>query len=141
MKTPDKIKKGLECCFTEHVGCDYCPYVDEFGVICTDGELGKDALTYIKQLESERDMYKEKYMRLKENAGILSDAVNRLERELDAAVESLAGECSECAWNQTMTGKCIGCVHNDTAFMPGIDNWEWRGVCEENSGKEAEKHD
>lgn len=26
MKTPEKIKKGMECCFTSGKGCDYCPY-------------------------------------------------------------------------------------------------------------------
>lgn len=51
MKKPEEIKKGLECCFTKGKGCDYCPYVDEDGVICNNGELGKDAITFIEQLE------------------------------------------------------------------------------------------
>lgn len=51
MKTPDEIKKGLECCH-DAVKCEQCPYQPEcdlpFGDI-----VEADALAYIQQLEAE----------------------------------------------------------------------------------------
>lgn len=49
-KTPDDIKKGLECC---NEACEWdngCPYMGLYSE-CTDG-LKTDALTYIQQLEA-----------------------------------------------------------------------------------------
>ena len=51
MKTPDEIKKALECCFFDSERCADCPY---YPVSC-DVELVRDAREYIRQLESERD--------------------------------------------------------------------------------------
>lgn len=57
MKTPDEVKKGLECCNTFNV-CHKCPYekaVDtEHGWGCVVIR-NADALAYIQQLERERD--------------------------------------------------------------------------------------
>ena len=56
MKTPEEIKKGLECCYTAlkdpYFACKGCPYGDMR--VC-DGDMGLDALAYIQQLERERD--------------------------------------------------------------------------------------
>lgn len=46
MKTPDEIKKWLECC--THVTCNGCPY-DEDG--CATSQQIIDALEYVRQLE------------------------------------------------------------------------------------------
>ena len=51
MKTPDEIKKALECCFNVTEQCGECPY---YPVSC-DKELVMDARVYIRQLEAERD--------------------------------------------------------------------------------------
>lgn len=51
MKTPDEIKKALECCFYESAQCRDCPY---YPITC-DRELVRDAREYIRQLEAERD--------------------------------------------------------------------------------------
>lgn len=52
MKTPDEIKKGLECCAEASPGaCGHCPYVndcEDFGAC----KLPSDALAYINQLEA-----------------------------------------------------------------------------------------
>ncbi len=50
MKTPDEIKKALECCFNASQ-CRDCPY---YPTTC-DRELVRDAREYIRQLEAERD--------------------------------------------------------------------------------------
>ena len=50
-KTPDEIKKALECCFYDSAQCRDCPY---YPTSC-DRELVRDAREYIRQLEAERD--------------------------------------------------------------------------------------
>ena len=52
MKTPEEIKKGLECCsvpdYIDHL-CEQCPYVYDG---CYKQMLQADALAYIQQLEA-----------------------------------------------------------------------------------------
>lgn len=56
MRSPDEIKKGLECCY-EGIDCTKCPYMKA----CFEddekpyGLVVPDALAYIQQLERERD--------------------------------------------------------------------------------------
>ncbi len=62
MKTPEEIKKGLECCQPEHkdgrwITCkSICPFLHDFR-FCRN-VLHADALAYIQQLESGKwDMF------------------------------------------------------------------------------------
>lgn len=101
MKTPDEIKKGLECCkksFCFHECMRICPYFKEnsCGV-----KLYNDALAYIQQLEAERD----------------------------AAVNELIGTCPVCRWEDTE--KCASCHFNTEAWNVHESNWQWRGVQKE----------
>lgn len=49
MKTPEEIKRGLECCAYERVSnCPDCPYLEPE---CEGEVLEGDALSYIQQLE------------------------------------------------------------------------------------------
>lgn len=48
MKTPEEIKKWLECCSSAEIMCGECPYYED-GVDC-DG-MEEDTLAYIRQLE------------------------------------------------------------------------------------------
>lgn len=52
MKTPDEIKKGLECC-SEISVCSECPYYNKlnFGGECVEIK-STDTLAYIQQLEN-----------------------------------------------------------------------------------------
>lgn len=59
MKTPDEIKKWLECC--THVTCNGCPY-DEDG--CATSQQIIDALEYIQQLEHQIGELTEKVAQL-----------------------------------------------------------------------------
>ena len=61
MKTPDEIKKWLECC--THVTCNGCPY-DEDG--CATSQQIIDALDYIQQLENQIGELTEKVAQLEE---------------------------------------------------------------------------
>lgn len=63
MKTPDEIKKGLECCLgdTHAYHCDECPYADDESEVddgCGDNgiRLLEDALTLIQQLEAQNNV-------------------------------------------------------------------------------------
>ena len=82
-KTPEEIKKGLECCAAEWAECEECTYCD--GCVMRGGNenLDADALAYIIQLEETVAKQKEQYKRLLETASILSDAVDVLERDAE----------------------------------------------------------
>ena len=52
MKTPEEIKKGLECCIkASEEACDHCPYCKEC-INFNAGNIYRDALSYITQLEA-----------------------------------------------------------------------------------------
>lgn len=118
MKTPDEIKKGLERCQLNKellfVDCSHCPYY--MGTAHCDLVLHADTLAYIQQLESR---------------------LAQVERERDAALSEWKrtkldseGMCWTCKhWLITSTG-IHRCVSPDPCDEG--ENWEWRGVCEEN---------
>lgn len=121
MKTPDEIKKGLECC--THATCNGCPY-DEDG--CATSQQIIDALEYIQQLEH--------------HIGELTEKVAQLDhvtRERDALLDIVKelGECNYCKHNsycphtipdcmncKDENCKCHSCGHQS--------EWQWRGVQE-----------
>ena len=52
MKTPEAIKKGLECCMkASEEACDHCPYCKEC-INFNAGNLYRDASAYINHLEA-----------------------------------------------------------------------------------------
>ena len=51
-KSPDEIKKGLECCMDQDGTCEDCPYVD--GECRAFEQLAEDALALIQQLEADK---------------------------------------------------------------------------------------
>lgn len=135
MKTPDEIKKGLECCYSPvepMLRCEECPYK---GSIVCKMRLHTDALDYIQQLEA-NDSQVEKA--LQDNGfGSLEEflqAFSQVKRERDAAVNELVGTCQVCYWEGTV--KCATCHFNAEAWNAHESNWEWRGVPEkeENNG-------
>lgn len=53
MKTPEKIKKGLECCIkNSEEACYDCPYMIDCETFGNAGNHSRDALAYINQLEA-----------------------------------------------------------------------------------------
>lgn len=123
-KTPNEIKKGLECRARAYNGaCTYtCSSCDTY----VDGrfsEIFREALAYIQQLETERHQ--------------LLTRCERLERERDAAVADMRMAFRKC-------NVCCCCKHedgesNDCDDCIGTCNWQWRGVCPENT--KEENHD
>lgn len=60
MKTPDEIKRGLECCPGQYsASCGKCPYSNDGKDCGRNGvQIMKDALAYIQQLEAELEAVK-----------------------------------------------------------------------------------
>ena len=66
MKKPEEIKKGLECCYSPvepMLRCEACPYC---GSILCKMRLHTDAITYIQQLERDRNWLSENYDLIRE---------------------------------------------------------------------------
>ena len=121
-KTPEEIKKGLECCQPEHkdgiwITCkSICPFLHDFRV-CRNA-LHADALAYIQQLESR---------------------LAQVERERDAAVRDISyffpspEVCKHYEYCQSVQEDpfhgCFGSV--DCA------DYQYRGVCEENTKEDS----
>jgi len=109
MKTPDEIKKGLDCNNIDH--CNECPYD---GLDCAK-HVDQDALAYIQQLEAE-------------NADLKS-RLAQVERERDAALHDfLCDPCEVCKHGETALDDCCA-LYTQCKF-------EWRGVCSENTKEE-----
>lgn len=106
-KTPDEIKKGLECCATLDGDCESCPY-DDLQIFCGD-RLRKDAISYIQQLESR---------------------LAQAEKERDAAV------CDLRTFVDRYVG-CLICDKTRCVGCNTSNNWSWRGVCPENTKEEG----
>lgn len=52
MRTPEEIKKGLECCIkNSEEACYNCPYMIDCETFDNAGNHSRDALAYITQLE------------------------------------------------------------------------------------------
>ena len=113
MRTPDEIKKGLECCTMP----DFrnCPYDSEPSCVVKN----EDALAYIQQLESR---------------------LAQAERERDAAVRDLQkiSFCEDCKHlgKSKKRNPCRECQEN----YKEKPNWQWRGPYPENT-KEDKPHD
>lgn len=129
MKTPEKIKKGIECCQTM-VRCSMCTYNDiGCNAVECQKELFGDSLVLINKLESREKKLKSKIAKLEQR-------LEQAERERDAAVRDI-GEASYF--------QCSVCKHGDWPnCKKGLNNvvedevckcelFEWRGVCPENS--------
>ena len=83
VKTPEEIKKGLECCAAEWAECEECTYCD--GCVMRGGNenLDADALAYIKELEnrvSQDDFAVRRWLRR-------TDEILRKQREMERTLE------------------------------------------------------
>jgi hypothetical protein len=146
MKKPEEIKKWLKQDCGECDEENFCPYMGIAGCI---GILHKDALAYIQQLEADLKQEKADHQHTyecaevfqKENAELL-EKIKQLEQERDAALRDIAIICETCLYNKPkydgfkVRNECHnpeGC-HYAAGLLCG---WVWRGVCEENGGKDT----
>ena len=136
MKTPEEIKKGLECAVDKKCIGKECSYFNEEYACIRMVQV--DAFALIQQLEADLKQEKADHQHTyecaevfqKENAELL-EKIKRLERERDAAIYDLkkTRECRSCKHIDVVPSEqpCKSC---------GIRgrNYEWRGPCKENGG-------
>lgn len=156
-RTPDDVKKGLECC---SVGiyenfCTDCPYSSLAMAECPT-KLKTDALAYIQQLEAQNAELSGKIGQLE---GILQEAkqkvrdlivkvdkhgddLNTTMVEFNNKIRQLEAERNDLRNGLMNATGCRECKHfnNDAGQVPDIcmrcrnySNWEWRGVQKEES--------
>lgn len=137
MKTPEEIKKGLECCYSPVEAlfrCVGCPY--QGSAVCKMS-LHNDALEYIARLEAKNEAYKQsainccyesrcnkKIKDLESLCQKLTDEKERLEVEmrdcedrfdsLVAVNERIERERKAAVEDLKMLAKCPTCAHYDT---------------------------
>lgn len=117
MKTPEEIKKGLECCGGDCFnGNEYCPYdKDDLreNISCIQW-LAKDALAYIEELEQR---------------------LAQAERERDAMLLDMQrySMCGAC--KHFVDGK--KCPMYDDCDYAKVGRFVWRGICAENTKDDA----
>lgn len=115
MKTPEEIKRGLECCHSDELcECEACPYsIEGAETLGCDFLLGEDAIIYINQLEQDNAQKDER--------------IRQLEREKEALLEESkhGGGCFTCKHKNTLMNEppCDDCWR--------CNRWEWRGVEED----------
>lgn len=155
MKTPDEIKKGLECC-SKSEPCVDCIYDRRDFPMCVR-RMEEDALAYIRQLEAaHRTEYcedadydckrlgdaRKRIQQLENHISEFTEKVMRLEKERNALLADLRDadmlECVHCAHYIPVgaqckgEGDCIECDYKNCACNGcyGNSNWKWRGVQE-----------
>jgi hypothetical protein len=116
-RTPEEIKKGLECSHTKRCIFKSCHYYaqDEESSVCID-QSRADALFLINQLQEDK---------------------KQLERERDAAVEAAHGVCKACIHfnGHYPPGDIMSCCKFEECLYgmdewDAEDHWQWRGVQE-----------
>jgi hypothetical protein len=140
-KTPDEIKKGLECCMDyqscTECGEPKCPYNDVKE--CVDTLLA-DALALIQQLETDKQQLEGVLTHMNQlrdaaagRALKMEERVHQLEAERDQVVKDLHYLVN----HPQSAGPCYACKHTDECYSGGDcdpvenDRWEWRGVQKE----------
>lgn len=123
-KTPDEIACGLECIRTNAERVCVKP---EKGQCPRCEQLVGETLEFIQRLETDNA---EKNKRIAE----LEKKLAAVKRERDTAVRSLGWSryCVNCKHSSVSGHKepCKSCVNDGVTKKT---NWEWRGVCPENT--------
>lgn len=132
MKTPEEIKKGMECCPGQYSGvsCGNCPYSND-GVYCGENgvQIMKDALAYIQQLESENSKIDELTKTVREVTAsakeIINNRIKALEEDVaaakrgrDALAKDLKAAC-KLLWSDDSDRCCEFCEHENKSKETG----------------------
>lgn len=127
MKTPEEIKKGLECCSISHDYCGTeCPY-NCYANGSAKLSLLKDALAYIRQLES-------RLAQVERERDAMSYDMHQLQGALCAYCENLYRPAGSKKVSCKVFGDGYGAEDNSPLIC---GKFKWRGVCEENMKEEA----
>lgn len=91
-RTPDEIKKGLECCIDGNIECDgNCVFDDEIGLCYPNCVklLMKNALALIQQLQDDLQLEKKRTDALAMELAVLKNAKKQLEDHLREATKKI----------------------------------------------------
>lgn len=147
-RSPDEIKKGLECCTAHGRGrctdCKSCPF--RWKTPGCEFRMHRYALDLINHKEQENAEQAETIERLNNGCHELLVRIQQLEAERDAAVgdirlacKSYVGRCKTCKH----LGHQVDCDEPEACGLCKVDdcpcrscskddrNWEWRGVQKE----------
>lgn len=130
-KTPDEIKKGLECCISDTYGCnEKCPYFNSLsnGVDCAV-KMHADALALIQRLQDENAQLNRCIENMTDKLNAMNDEAAKLQAERDAAVADVAlfPDCCTCKYDPRKKGY----IPNDCDDCIEHCNYKWRGVTKE----------
>lgn len=84
-RTPEEIKRGLECCVVEYKICDECPFADVY--LCEE-KLRDCAIILIKQLQENNKQLE----RERDEARNDLDTISYANTELHGAYEAMKHE-------------------------------------------------
>lgn len=115
MKTPDEIKKALECCANDK--CEECPY-DASKCVCFE----KDALEYIQQLEAKNAELLEKTKQLMRKRELAKRRMDAALRDMEIAAHDA---CCVCHYNISFEEVC-----SHQMEVNGQGCFKWRGLPE-----------
>ena len=132
MKSPDEIKKGLDCCSED--GCKKCPYWEDCSMADGFSELAGDALALIQQLESKLECSQMTIDWLTATLLKCDTIIKQLEAERDELIEVI----KEWSLFNTFPLPCKVCKNVKEAFCGEkckwcreYNNFEWRGLQKE----------
>lgn len=155
-RTPEEIKKGLECCYSPVetiMRCEQCPY---YGSIVCKMRLHTDSLALIQQLQAENAEKDKSMQQLERSLSFACDLADGLKaatvkqeqelyvseernRQLETQNAELSGkigqlEAERDAAVKSLRGRCFECKHNKTSVClicskdKELKYWQWRGV-------------
>lgn len=133
-RTPEEIKKGLECCkpkweSSRWVTCrDECPFRNEHA-FCKN-VLMACTLALLCRFEFERDEARNDLDALNYANTELHSAYEAMKRERDAAVEAIDHICDNCRFADRPYGVEPCPTVEENNFGDTCSNWQWRGVQE-----------
>ena len=128
-RTPEDIKKGLECCISDTYGCnEKCPYFNSLsnGVDCAV-KMHADALVLIQQLQADNAQLNRCIENMTDKLNAMNDEVAKLQAENAQLLRDVHGKCGACKWMYAdgFERVCDPCLSEIK------DNFEWRGVTKE----------
>lgn len=117
MKTPEEIKKGLECCVSGDCPKEGCPYYKCQEDMWCGEQKSRDALALIQQLEDQ-------------NAELL-EKVKQLQAEQAETMEAIKKGCRTCK-HSYLNNPDIEICQYVTKCDASDSHWEWRGPQKKN---------
>ena len=151
MKSPDEIKKGLDCCADGNIVCaGNCVFDDDIKLGYPDCVklLMTNALALIQRLEADNAQQARCIENMTDKLNAANDEMAKLQAERDAAVAdirlaftSYVGTCRTCKHGKNQVDcieplRCGNC-ENEKCKCQSCDsydsNWQWRGVQKEES--------